>query len=79
MAGSSGRYVYFFRLSTEALKTRNRLTIMVPTGEARPLIVAEKLASRYSDNLIGLDERRRPLLVVGRDFQLWPLDLTRGQ
>lgn len=70
MAGSSGRYVYFFRLSTEALKTRNRLTIMVPTGEARPLIVAEKLASRYSDNLIGLDERRRPLLVVGRDFQL---------
>ncbi len=40
MTGSSGRYVYFFRLSTEALKTRNRLTIMVPTGEARPLIVA---------------------------------------
>ena len=27
MTGSSGRYVYFFRLSTEALKTRNRLTI----------------------------------------------------
>ena len=70
MTGSSGLYVYFFRLSTEALKRRNRLTIMVPTGEARPLIVAEKLASRYSDNLIGLDERRRPLLVVGRDFQL---------
>ena len=79
MTGSSGRYVYFFRLSTEALKTRNRLTIMVPTGEARPLIVAEKLASRYSDNLIGLDERRRPLLVVGRDFQLCPLDPARGQ
>lgn len=43
---------------------------MIPTGEALPLIVAEKLESRYSDSLIGLDERRRPLLVVGRDFQL---------
>lgn len=70
MTGSSGRYFYCFRLSTEALKMRNRLIIMIPTGEALPLIVAEKLGSRYSDSLIGLDERRRPLLVVGRDFQL---------
>ena len=43
MTGSSGRYVYFFKLSTEALKTRNRLTIMVPTGEARMFLIQRLL------------------------------------